>query len=233
MSEPLVMLPGLLCDEALFAPQTAALKDVCDPIVIPLVEGESMTAVAEMVLAQAPPKFALAGLSMGGYCALTILRQARERVTRLALINTSARPDDAATGARRRGLIQLSQKGEFKGVTPLLLPLLLPQDRLDDQPLVDAITAMAQRVGRDAFVSQQKAIMSRVDSRSYLGRITQPTLVIAGAKDSLTPPALAEEMASGIPGAELKIIPDCGHLSTLEKPDAVNAALRDWLARPV
>lgn len=231
MREALVMLPGLLCDEALFAPQATALRDLCDPMVIPLTQGDSIIALAESVLAKAPPKFALAGLSMGGYCALAILRQARERVTRLALMNTSARPDDAATSARRRGLIELSQKGAFKGVTPLLLPLLLPKARLEDQALVDTIMAMAKRVGREAFVSQQKAIMSRVDSRPYLSRIAQPTLILAGAEDPLTPPALAEEMAAGITGAELTVIPECGHLSTLEKPEAVNAALRGWLAR--
>lgn len=230
--EPLILLPGLLNDEDVFAEQVAALRDVCAPAVMPLTTAESMTALATAVLRAAPPKFALAGFSMGGYCALAMLRQAPERITRVALLNTSARPDDPATAIRRRGLIQLSQKGEFKGVTPLLLPLILPAARLSDEALTGRVMAMAQRLGRDVFIRQQNAIMSRVDSRPYLARITQPTLIIAGTEDGLTPKALSEEMAQMIPGATLTVLPGCGHVSPLEQPAAVTAALRAWLALP-
>lgn len=229
--EPLIFLPGLLCDDALFAPQVAALRDVADPIVMPLTDYASIDDYAADILARAPDRFALAGLSMGGYCALAVARSAAGRMTRLALLNTSARPDDPPTLKRRRGLIALSEMGEFKGVTPKLLPLLLSQKGLQDAALVETITTMAQRVGQPAFVRQQKAIMSRIDSRPFLSAIDAPTLVVAGEHDVLTPPELAEELADGIPSAELLRLPECGHLSTLEQPDAVSAALRRWLAR--
>lgn len=229
--EPLILLPGLLCDAALFAPQIEALRDVADPIVTPLTERVSIDDYAADVLDRAPERFALAGLSMGGYCALAVARRAQGRMTRLALLNTSARPDDDATLKRRRGLIALSEKGQFKGVTPKLLPLLLSEAGLKNASLVETITTMAQRVGQPAFVRQQKAIMSRIDSRPFLSAIDAPTLVVVGEEDALTPPDLAEELADGISSAELLRLPECGHLSTLEQPDAVSAALRAWLAR--
>jgi len=229
--EPLIFLPGLLCDDALFAPQVEALRDVADPLVMPLTAHSAIDDYAADVLARAPDRFALAGLSMGGYCALAIARRAAGRVTRLALLNTSARPDDPPTLKRRRGLITLSERGAFKGVTPKLLPLLLSEAGLKNAALVETITTMAQRVGQPAFVRQQKAIMSRIDSRPFLSAIDAPTVVIAGEQDALTPPSLAEELADGIPAAELIRLPDCGHLSTLEQPDAVSAALRQWLMR--
>jgi pimeloyl-ACP methyl ester carboxylesterase len=231
MTEPLVLLPGLLCDAALWAPQVSALRGLADPIMIgDLTRNDSIGGMAEAVLAQAPPRFALAGLSMGGYCAFEIMRRAPERVTRLALLDTSARPDTDEQRARRRGLIELAEKGEFKGVTPRLLPLLIHPDRLGDEALKATVMGMAERVGKEAFLRQQKAIMGRPDSRPDLGRIACPTLVLVGRQDALTPVAVHEEMAAGIPGARLVIVEDCGHLSTLEKPEAVNVALEDWLA---
>jgi pimeloyl-ACP methyl ester carboxylesterase len=147
----------------------------------------------------------------------------------LALLDTGARADSPEQTARRRGLIELAEKGDFKGVTPRLLPLFLHPDRLKDAELTGRVTAMAHRVGKDAFLRQQKAIMGRIDSRPYLARIACPTLLLCGRQDQLTPPALLEEMAAPIPGALLEVIEDCGHLSTMERPDAVDAALRIWL----
>ena len=132
---------------------------------------------------------------------------------------------------RRRGLIELVGKGHFKGVTPQLMPQLVGRDRLEDQALVNTVTGMAERVGRDAFLRQQTAIMGRPDGRADLKRIACPTLVLCGRDDALTPLALHEEMAAAIPGAELVVAEDCGHLSTLERPETVNAALRNWFGR--
>jgi pimeloyl-ACP methyl ester carboxylesterase len=115
------------------------------------------------------------------------------------------------------------------GVTPRLLPLLLHPDRLTNQALVDTVTGMAVRVGRDAFLRQQKAIIARPDGRADLTRIACPTLVLCGRQDALTPLAVHDEMAATIPGAKLVMLEDCGHLAPLERPDAVTAALRDWL----
>jgi pimeloyl-ACP methyl ester carboxylesterase len=225
----LVLLPGLLCDRELWRRQIESLGDVASPWVADLTLDDNMAAMARRVLAAAPPVFALAGLSMGGYCALEIMRQAPARVTRLALLDTGARADSPEQTARRRGLIELAEKGDFKGVTPRLLPLFLHPDRLKDAELTGRVTAMAHRVGKDAFLRQQKAIMGRIDSRPYLARIACPTLLLCGRQDQLTPPALLEEMAAPIPGALLEVIEDCGHLSTMERPDAVDAALRIWL----
>jgi pimeloyl-ACP methyl ester carboxylesterase len=231
MTEPLVLLPGLLCDAALWAPQVDALRGLADPIMIgDLTRHDSMGAMAEAILAEAPPRFALAGLSMGGYCAQEIMRRAPERVTRLALLDTSARADSDEQRARRRGLIELAQKGQFKGVTPRLLPLLIHPDRLEDKPLTRTVMGMSARVGQAAFLRQQKAIMGRPDGRPDLARIACPTLVLVGRQDALTPVALHEEIVAGVPGARLTVIEDSGHLTTLERPDPVNLALEEWLS---
>jgi pimeloyl-ACP methyl ester carboxylesterase len=227
---PLILLPGLLCDRALWAPQLAALADIAEPRVADLTQDESMPAMAARVLAEAPARFALAGLSMGGYLAQEIMRRAPERVTRLALLDTSARPDTPERLAQRRGLIELAQKGEFKGITPRLLPQWVHPDRLGDAALVRTVTEMTQRVGRDAYLRQMKAIMGRPDSRPDLPRIAVPSLVLCGREDQSTPLELHQEIAALIPGASLVVVERCGHLSTLERPEAVSQALRHWLA---
>lgn len=226
---PLVLLPGLLCDAALWRGQVDGLADVAECSVADLTRDDSLAAMARRVLQAAPPKFALAGLSMGGYCAFEMMRQAPQRVTRLALLDTSARADTPEQISRRRGLIELAEKGEFKGVTPRLLPLFIHPDRLNDKALTGAVTAMAERVGRDAFLRQQKAIIGRVDSRASLANIKCPTLVLCGREDQLTPLALHEEMVPLIAGVRLDVIDHCGHLSTMERPEAVTAELRQWL----
>jgi pimeloyl-ACP methyl ester carboxylesterase len=226
---PLLLLPGLLCDAALWRPQIEGLADVADPVVADLTGHSSMPALAEATLAAAPERFALAGLSMGGYVAQEVLRQAPERVERLALLDTSARPDTPEQSQRRRDLIELARIGTFKGVTPRLLPYLLHPDRLNDAALVAIVTGMAERVGRDAFLRQEEAILGRVDGREDLRRIGCPTLILCGADDALTPPELHREMAHYVRHARLVEVPECGHLSTLERPEAVNAALRGWL----
>lgn len=226
---PLLLLPGLLCDEALWRPQVEGLADIADPVVADLGQDDSAAAMARRALAAAPPEFALAGLSMGGYVAQEIMRQAPERVLRLALLDTNARADTPEQTARRRGLIELSEKGEFKGVTPRLLPLLVHPARTEDGPLTETILGMAEHIGKDGFLRQQKAIMARPDGREDLRRIRCPSLVLCGRQDALTPLTLHEEIASLIPGAKLVVIEDCGHLSTLEKPKSVSAAFRHWL----
>ena len=225
---PLILLPGLLCDAALWQYQSSALAEFAAPQVADLTRAESIAGMAAQVLAEAPPRFALAGLSMGGYVAQEILRQAPERVDRLALLDTSARPDTPEQSARRRGLMELSRLGQFKGVTPQLLPMLLHPDHLTEA-LSAIVTGMAERVGQAGFIRQQRAILGRIDSRPSLAAIRVPTLVLCGDSDALTPPALAEEMAAGIAGANLVLVKRSGHLSTLEQPEAVNRAMIEWL----
>ena len=229
--QSLVLLPGLLCNERLWKPQVEALSDIADIVIADMTRDESMSGMASRALEAAPETFALAGLSMGGYVALEIMRAAPERVTRLALLDTGARADTPEQTTRRRDLIGLADRGEFKAVSPRLLPLFIHEDRLGDTRLVDDITRMADSVGKGAFLRQQKAIMGRPDSRPGLSDIGCPTMVVCGRQDVLTPIELSQEIASLIPGADLVLIDDCGHLSTMERPEAVNAALREWLSR--
>jgi pimeloyl-ACP methyl ester carboxylesterase len=224
----LLLLPGLLCDAALWQFQSEALADVADVSVADLTKSDSIADMARDALAAAPDRFALAGLSMGGYVALEIIRQAPERVTHLALLDTSARPDTPELTERRKALIELAARGKFKGVTPRLLPLLLHRDH-QFPPLSDIVIDMATRIGQPAFVRQEIAIMNRIDSRPFLKDIAVPTLVMVGADDQLTPVAVNEELADGIKGSEFQVIARCGHLTSLEKPDMVNRAMFDWL----
>jgi pimeloyl-ACP methyl ester carboxylesterase len=228
---PLVLLPGLLCDAQLWQPQTESLGDIADIWIADHTRSETMAGVARDVLADAPfASFALAGLSMGGYIALEIMRQAPQRVARLALLDTAAGADLPEQTLRRKELIALAERGEFPRVTEILLPLLIHPARLGDPALTEVIKSMAQNVGKEAFVRQQHAIMSRVDSLKLLRTIASPTLALCGRQDALTPLARHEEIVAGIEGARLEVIEDCGHLSTLERADAVNAALRRWLS---
>jgi pimeloyl-ACP methyl ester carboxylesterase len=224
---PLILLPGLLCDRALWEPQLAGLADIAEMTVGDLTQSDTVAGLAADVLRIAPERFALAGLSMGGYVSFEIMRQAPQRVTRLALLDTSARPDRPEQSEDRRDLIKLAKQGRFKGVTPMLLPRWV--HRMDDPTLVETVTSMTQRVGGETFIRQQTAIMGRPDSRPGLSQIHCPTLVLCGHEDQGTPPELHREIAADIPNARLVIVPDCGHLSTLEQPEAVNRALRHWL----
>jgi pimeloyl-ACP methyl ester carboxylesterase len=226
---PLVLLPGLLCDAALWQHQAETLSDIAEVSVADLTKADQAGLAAQQVLASAPEEFALAGLSMGGYIALEIMRQAPDRVVRLALLDTSAHPDTQKTMKFRQELINLARIGQFKGVTRRLLPKLIHPDRLADHALVESIMDMAERVGRDAFLRQQRLLMNRPDSRHDLGLIHCPTVVICGRQDGLTPLADSEEMAEKIPRAKLVVIEDCGHLPTMERPRAVSALLRYWL----
>jgi pimeloyl-ACP methyl ester carboxylesterase len=228
---PLILVPGLLCTELLWRGQLDGLDGLADMSVATAQrEHDNLPDIAEAILAAAPPRFALAGHSFGGYVCFEVLRRAPERVLRLALLDTSARPDTEEQLARRAALLKLAQSGRFLGVTDRLLPLLIAGARLKDASLVADVKRMAQEVGREAFLLQQRAIMRRPDSRPTFARIACPTLVLCGREDALTPLARHEEIAAGIAGAKLVVLDGCGHLSTMEKPAEVNAAMRAWLS---
>jgi pimeloyl-ACP methyl ester carboxylesterase len=227
----LVLVPGLLCDALLWKAQVAALGGLCEPWIADHTRSTTMAEVAADVLRDAPfESFALAGLSMGGYVALEMTRQAAHRVIRLALLDTSARADTPEHSKRREDLIALAERGRFLGITNTLLPLFLHRARLEDQKLVATVMEMARNTGKEAFIRQERAIMSRADSQPFLRAIACPTLVLCGRQDALAPLAGHEEMARAIPGASLQVIDDCGHLSTLERPAQVSAALERWLS---
>jgi pimeloyl-ACP methyl ester carboxylesterase len=227
--EPLLFLSGLLSDGALWRAQVDGLADVAAPVIPDLGQDNSIAGMALRALAIAPPRFALAGLSMGGYVALEIMRRAPGRVSRLALLGTSARTDTPEQAERRREAIRLAEGGDFGSVADRMLPNLVHPDRLSDEGLVSAIRAMAERLGKDGFLRKQRAIMGRVDSRPHLSRIACPTLVLCGREDASTPLALSEEMASLVPAARLAVVERCGHMSAMERPAEVTAALRRWL----
>ncbi|MCW5626323.1 MAG: alpha/beta fold hydrolase [Burkholderiales bacterium] len=231
--QSLVLIPGLSCDAALWAPQVSALAGLADIRVADVTRDETVRGMAARVLAEAPAgRFSLAGLSMGGYVALEILRQAPDRIERLALLDTSARPDTPERSAERRQFIELAQRERgFTPITRVMLPILVHPDRLDDARLVAVVRDMAENVGVEAYVRQQRAVMGRPDSRPDLPGIRCPTLVLCGREDRLTPLELHEEMAGLLPSAELVVIERCGHLPPLERPDETSAALRKWLAR--
>lgn len=225
----LVLLPGLLNDARLWQPQVDAFAEIANSTVADLTGANSIMALAERVLAQAPAgKFALAGLSMGGYVALEIIRQAPERVMALALLDTNARADSPEATEGRKKLMQQAES-DFESVLDTLLSKQLHPAHVKNTELVAVIKAMGVELGTQVFFDQQKAIMGRIDSRATLQNIHCPTLILCGRDDLITPVAIHEEMHAAIKGSTLVVIDECGHLSTLEQPVAVTTAMREWL----
>lgn len=230
---PLVLIPGLACTEALFADQIKALAGSQEVIIGDHMQHGTMADIATHILSTAPARFALAGLSMGGYISLEIIRQAPERVERLALLDTSARADTPEKIEQRHEALRLAAAGKFMAVCHATLDLSIAQSRHGDRALKAEIIKMATDTGADVWARQVRAIIERRDSVPYLAEIACPTLVVVGEEDQLTPPDLAREMAAKIKRAQLEVIADCGHMSTMEQPEVVNGLLRDWLAMPL
>jgi pimeloyl-ACP methyl ester carboxylesterase len=226
---PIVLVPGLLCSAEVFAAQAAALWPHGPVTIASTLEGETLPDMAAAILAQAPPRFALAGLSMGGYVCLEIMRQAPQRVVKLALLDTTARPDTPEQMAQRRALLARARGGDFEALLAQALSAILHVTHQNDPALRAVNVRMGLTVGIDGLARQIEAVMARADSRPSLSAIAVPTLILVGDCDPLTPPALAEEMAAAIPQARLVVVPECGHASTLEQPEAVNRALIEWV----
>jgi pimeloyl-ACP methyl ester carboxylesterase len=226
---PLLLLPGLLLDARLYEAQIAGLADVADITVGDLDRGADIGEVAQVLLDEAPGRFALCGLSMGGYIALEIMRRAPGRILRLALLDTQAPADDAEVIRRRQTHIAAAEAGDFAPLLDQLLAGWVHPDRVSDRGLMAQLRDIALAVGPEGFVRQVRIIMSRPDSRASLPAISCPTLVLCGRQDAPTPVALHEEMAAAIPDATLVVLPNCGHLAPLERPRVVTAQLRIWL----
>ena len=230
---PILLVPGLAGSPRIYAPLVPALWRY-GPVSVPNhIRDDHMGAIARRILAEAPPRFALAGHSMGGYIAFEIMRQAPERVAKLALINTQARPDTLEATARRRSQIARAQAGEYHAVLDDLFAGFVHPSRLEDASLRKLVHEMGDDIGADAFVRQQSAIISRPDSRPTLAAIRCPTLVLTGDEDNTIPNSLSKEMAGGIHGAELRILAQCGHLPQVEQPQATAEALVQWLSNSV
>jgi pimeloyl-ACP methyl ester carboxylesterase len=230
MLPTLILLPGLLNDAELWRDQIDGLADAAHCLVPDLTQGATIEALADSVLASAPPGFALAGFSFGGYVAQEIARQAPQRIERLALLDTAIRIETPARAAQRRALTQAARAhGTFQGITDRMLAAYIDHSRLTDAELTSRIKAMTQRLGREVFIRQNE--MERQDGEAVLRALTIPILVLCGANDQITPLADMREIAALLPTAELAVIEGSGHLTPMEAPAVVNAALRRWLAR--
>lgn len=231
MTPNLLFLPGLLEDAEAFQPIIEGLGPRVAPSVADLTRSDTIAGLARDALAQAPAeRFSLAGHSMGGYVALEVMRQAPQRVERLALLCTNARPDSPESSENRRRLVALAER-DFPAVIATLTQKLLTPKHLGDARITGTLSEMAMGVGVEGFRRQQQAIIGRADSRPGLGNIRCPTLVVAAADDAIMPVEIVKELADGITGARLTVIADCGHMATLEQPDRVLEALVPWLER--
>jgi pimeloyl-ACP methyl ester carboxylesterase len=228
-SLPLVLVPGLTCSPRIYAPQIPALWKSRPIILANHIRDNTMAGIAKRILDEAPDEFAIAGHSMGGYICLEVMRQAPQRVKRLALLSTSASPETPQATERRRGWIAETKAGGYHAVLDRLFVNFVHPSRAKDAGLQKIVHDMGDDVGPEAFIGQLEAIISRADTRPLLPSITCPTLILTSDTDNTVPNAFSTELAEGIPGAKLVVIPDCGHLIQLEKPEAVTAAMLDWL----
>ncbi len=228
---PLLMLPGLLCDAALWRHQLDSLGDVAEMTVADMTQDDSLEGMARCALENAPERFALAGLSMGGYTAQAIMRLAPERVIRLALLDTSARADPPERSIVRREMVARAEDGAFEAVIDEHVAMYLPPARVAGDPaLCEVVRQSARNVGVASYARQQTALIGRPDNRPNLPDISCPTLVLCGRLDQTTPVEHHQEMAAAIPAAKLVVVENCAHLTPLEMPEAVSAVLRYWLA---
>ena len=227
--QELVLVPGLLCTETVFSGQIPGLSSGADITIADSTAHDSIAAMAGAIIATATAPFALAGFSMGGYVALEVVRRAPEMVRRLALVATTAHPDDASKSARRRDFMAIARRGRFRGMTRGLLPLYLHPQSLKNERLCETIIAMSQSFGAETFIAQQQAILGRDDARDWLAAITCPTLIIAGADDPFMPLAEQQYMAREIGDAHLAVVAGSGHMVPLEQPAEVCALMEEWL----
>jgi pimeloyl-ACP methyl ester carboxylesterase len=229
-AEPLLFVPGAFCDARLYAHQLDQLGDVARPVFVDVPDHDRVEAMAEAILATAPERFGLAGLSLGGILAFEIVRRAPDRVTRLALLATTSELDPPPLQAIRRASIDKVRGGGLDEQVRTVLPMLVAPAALADDDLVATVREMALGVGAERYARQVEAILHRQDPGDVLPRIACPTLVACGRDDVVTSPASHERLAARIEGARLTIIDGAGHLLPIEQPRAVTDVLRAWLA---
>ena len=227
-------MPGLICDQSVWQQQIDALSDIAPCTCADYGSLDSLTAMAVSVLRSAPERFSLAGHSMGGRVALQIYRLAPDRVLRIALFNTGylAMPSGEAGEQETRNRSELVALAESQGMPAMIrkwLPPMIDSRRINDTVLTDAIIEMMSRKTPAIFAAQVRALLARPDASAILEQIHCPALLLTGREDAWSPPAQHEAMAAKVRGSKLVIIPDCGHMSMMERPAEVSAAMRDWL----
>ena len=231
MKPTLILVPGLLCDELVWKHQLLAFAD-SHAVVVPEVSGEaSLGAMAERILDAAPPRFAIAGHSLGGRITLEVARLASERLTHVGLFDTGVGPVGAGEEASRMELVHLAETAGLAAVAKVWLPPMVHPARRGDASVLAPLEAMIAGRSAASFRRQQQALLSRPNGRPVLSTLCCPTLVLTGREDEWSPPAQHQAIAAAIPGATLVIVPDAGHFAPLEQPAAVTAAMREWLAR--
>ncbi|MEL6240837.1 MAG: alpha/beta fold hydrolase [Pseudomonadota bacterium] len=229
MTEPLVLIPGMMCDERLFQLQVAAFSSK-RPVTVVVPKGSSsMAGLAQAVLATAPPRFALAGLSLGGIVAMQIIRQAPERVSRVALLDTNPLPDPPDKAPIREAQVEKVRRGALDEVMRDEMKPNYLADGPAKQDILDLCMQMANALGPEVFAMQSQAVQTRPDQSDTLRGVTVPALVLCGQEDRLCPVERHELMHDLIPESELVVIPCAGHLPTLEQPNRTNEALQAWL----
>ncbi len=229
MSKNLILVPGLLCSHDLWLDQIDEFEEDYDISLFDHTQHDNLPDMVKSFLEDAPDRFNLAGLSMGGYIAFEVMRQAGGRVEKLILLDSNARADREPQIEMRQTLINRVGMEDIRIIAQELTEFLILPDRRSDEELCDRILDMASEVGAEAFQRQQQALIVRPDSREFLPNIICPTLIICGEQDVLTPPKVHQEMADLIPGAVFHQIADCGHLSTMERPNKVNQLMRAFL----
>lgn len=233
MSRPvLYMLPGLLCDETVFAPQITGLSDICEVRVPEFLGLDSFTAMAQRVLDDAPPRFCVAGFSMGGRVAFHLAALALDRIERFCAFDTGAGPLAEGELEKRQAVIDLAWREGMGALAAAWLPPMVHERRRADPAFMEPLTAMVMRATPQQHEMQIRALINRPDARPVLPTIKCPTLIACGREDAWSPPEHHEAMANAIPGARLAIIEDSGHFLPLEQPEAFNKALREWLRSP-
>ena len=228
---PLLLLPGLMCDRQIWAPQVEALVDYRPLAVDGYPGARTLRAMAEQSLAAAPPVFSLAGHSMGARVALEVWRLAPERVERLALLDTGVHPPSPKEAAGRGALLAVAREQGIEAMVDRWLPPMVHPDRRGDALFMSRLRRMLSAGGAQRYADQVEAMLARPDPRPLLPRIACPVLVGAGREDEWSTVEQNREIAAAIPGAEFVVFEHCGHMAPVEAPGQVNAALRDWLHR--
>jgi pimeloyl-ACP methyl ester carboxylesterase len=229
MSPDIVLIPSQLCTELVFEPQMPALSSLARPRVFVQRDHDTVGAMAQSVLEASPERFTLITHGMGGFVAFEMLRRAPQRIGKLVLMSALAPADTPKQTERRMGYIRLVEQGRFDGIIEERIPMLVHPSRTGDAALTAVLRRMASNTGPEVFQRQQRAIMARLDSRPMLASIACPTMLMFGRQDGITTIEHQTEMVSAIPDVRLEILEDCGHMMTLEKPDAVNGLLEGFL----